>query len=113
MSADLWIVREPCPTCGRSEDSDSDSLNITYNPSKMLVAAGFRGWQWCVGKPAREVGYHMLVILNAMRSDDDRWRAMNPPNGWGDYDRCLQGRMRHWAERAQAAGPDDTIDGWL
>lgn len=21
----------------------------------------------------------------------EHWRAMNPPNGWGDYDRCLQG----------------------
>ena len=45
----------------------------------------------------------MLDVLDKMAADPDRWRAMNPPNGWGDYDRCLQGRMRRFAEACVAA----------
>ena len=90
MSADVWIVRDRCNACGRGGDTD-ESLNITYNLTGMLTAAGFHGWQWCIGKTAREVGTHMLAVLDGMNTDPEKWRAMNPPNGWGDYDQCLPG----------------------
>ena len=64
-------------------------------------------------RKAREVGVHMLQVLDRMQEDPDRWRAKNPPNGWGDYDRCLQGRMRAWATLAAAAGESDRVGGWL
>lgn len=90
------------------------SLNITYNLTGMLTAAGFHGWKWCIGKTAREVGTHMLAVLDGMNTDPEKWRAMNPPNGWGDYDQCLQGRMRAWAEVAAASNNSgDQIGGWL
>ena len=116
MSADLWIERAPCPECGRGGNREGDArddLNVTYNLSPMLAAAGFNGWGWCVGKRARAVGRHMLTVLDGMQSEPDRWRAMNPPNGWGDYDRCLQGRMRVWADTASIAGKRDRVGGWL
>ena len=112
MSADVWIERDACSACGRGGDR-SDDLNITYNLSGMLREAGFHGWRWCIGMPAREVGVHMLQVLDRMQEDPDRWRAKNPPNGWGDYDRCLQGRMRAWATLAAAAGESDRVGGWL
>jgi len=55
----------------------------------------------------------MLTVLDGMQSEPDRWRAMNPPNGWGDYDRCIQGRMRVWADTASIAGKRDRVGGWL
>jgi hypothetical protein len=128
MSADVWIVRDRCNACGRgvaaaltrarltllaTGDVD-ESLNITYNLTGMLTAAGFHGWKWCIGKTAREVGTHMLAVLDGMNTDPEKWRAMNPPNGWGDYDQCLQGRMRAWAEVAAASNNSgDQIGGWL
>lgn len=113
MSADVWIVRDRCKACGRGGDVD-ESLNITYNLTGMLREAGFHGWQWCIGKTAREVGTHMLAVLDGMNTDPEKWRAMNPPNGWGDYDQCLQGRMRAWAEVAAASNNSgDQIGGWL
>lgn len=117
MSADVWIQHKPCSHCGRGDSPDghneADRLNITYNLSKMLAAAGFCGWQILREMPARIAGSHILTVLDHMREDEDHWRAMNPPNGWGDYDTCLQIRMRHWAERCVAAGMDATIGGWL
>lgn len=99
MSADIWLVHPQCKCCGRGREED-ESLNITYNLSPMLHEAGFAGWKWCEGKSARVVGGHMLILLNAMAKEPERWRAMNPENDWGDYDECLQGRMRAWAEKA-------------
>lgn len=115
MSADVWIVRNPCPTCGRGDthDNDADSLNITYNLSRMLREAGFVGWSEIIDKPAPAVGKHILAVLDWMELDPDRWRTMNPENGWGDYDKCLQGRMRAWAQVCRDASDADRIGGWL
>ena len=113
LSADVWIIRDTCPTCGRGNDNDRDDLNVTYNLSTMLTRAGFVGWRNVLDKPAPKVGRHILAVLDRMARDPDRWRQMNPVNGWGDYDSCLQGRMRAWAERCRDASPQDTIGGWL
>lgn len=122
MSADVWIetpteVPTVCRTCGHEPEDNGQgrgaALNVTYNLSRMLAAGGFCGWQAIIGQPAREVGEHILTVLDAMRVDDDKWRAMNPSNGWGDYDDCLQGRMRAWAQECVEAGPGDVIGGWL
>lgn len=111
MSADVWIVKEACPHCGRGDEGAD--LNITYNLSRMLREAGFVGWGDLVGMPAVDAGKHILSVLDDMVEDPEKWRAMNPPNGWGDYDSCLQGRMRAWAEECVKSGPDDVIGGWL
>ena len=111
MSADLWIKFEACETCGRGAERGAE-LNVTYNLSGMLREAGFNGWDWCTGKPAPEVGAHMLAVLDGMVTDPERWRAMNPPNGWGDYDGCLQGRMRDFASACVRA-TTGVIGAWL
>lgn len=112
MSADVWIERKACDKCGRGEDRSAE-LNITYNLSGMLHEAGFKGWRWCVGKRAQKVGRHILAVLDGMQTDPERWRAMNPPNGWGKFDTCLQVRIREWAEECIKAGNSDRIGGWL
>ena len=112
MSADVWILTNPCDTCGHSDQQGAE-VNITYNLSGMLREAGFCGWRDLVGMKALDAGLHLIEVLDGMREDPQRWRAMNPPNGWGDYDKCLQGRLRDFAERCLDAGPTDTIGGWL
>ena len=111
MSADVWIVDPPCDKCGRG--GDGAELNITYNLSAMLREAGFVGWRNLIELSANDAGRHIIGILNGMAESPAKWRAMNPPNGWGDYDRCLQGRMRKWAEACVAAPADATICGSL
>jgi len=54
-------------------------------------------------------------VLDDMATDPKRWRAMNPSNGWGSYDGCLQTRMRDWAKvcLSDEIGVDCRIGGWL
>ena len=112
MSADVWIETPPCNDCGRSYPPGAE-LNITYNLSGMLRAAGFKGWQEILGEDAQEVGAHIMDVLDHMAQDDERWRSMNPENGWGKYDQCLQGRMRAWATQCLLAPDGSTIGGAL
>ena len=83
MSADVWIEAKACESCGVAPEGAE--LNITYNLSGMLREAGFIGWSNLRGMDARQAGVHILAILDHMRADEPRWRAMNPENGWGDY----------------------------
>lgn len=112
MSADVWIRRNTCETCGRADD-DGPEVNITYNLSPMLRAAGFVGWQTLVGMLAIDAGHHLNGVLNIMAEDPERFRAMNPPNGWGDYDKCLQGRLREFAAACVESGERDRLGGSL
>jgi hypothetical protein len=41
-------------------------------------------------RPAVEFSKALCVAITAMTADPDKYRAMNPPNGWGDYDSCLK-----------------------
>lgn len=108
MSADVWIESPPCPACGHGDPGAE--LNITYNLSRMLREAGFIGWGELEGMNAQAAGTHILGVLDGMAANPDRWRAMNPPNGWGDYDSCIQGRMREWAQECKAA-PEGSVIG--
>ena len=54
MSADVWIEIAPCGHCGRS-DEKGEELNVTYNLSAMLTAAGFMGGN---ADPRRQHGRH-------------------------------------------------------
>jgi hypothetical protein len=102
MSADLWIVEASCEVCGRHDPSEAE-VNITYNLTPMLKEAGFVGWSALRNLPARVAGHHILAVLDGMATDPERWRAMNPDNKWGDYDKCLQGRLRAFAEACLTA----------
>lgn len=107
MSADVWIEAKACESCGVAPEGAE--LNITYNLSGMLCEAGFIGWSAIGGMDARKVGVHILAILDHMRADEPRWRAMNPENGWGDYDKCVQGRMRQWAKACAESPQGSTV----
>ena len=104
MSAHIWVSYPPCEHCG-NPGSQGARVDITYNLSWMLSEAGFVGWDAATQMPARDAGEHVLKVLDGMRGDPDRWRAANPTNGWGDYDECLQGRLRRWAETASKESP--------
>ena len=111
MSADVWIEAKTCESCGVAPEGAQ--LNITYNLSPMLREAGFIGWSNLRGMDAREAGVRILAILDHMRADEPRWRAMNPENGWGDYDECIQGRMRQWAKACTESPKGSTVSASL
>jgi hypothetical protein len=64
--------------------------NITHNLNRMADEAGVywacwrpaeRGWE-----TAEQLIEPLSVGLTALKADPDRFRALNPENGWGDYE---------------------------
>lgn len=65
-------------------------LNYTYNVSPMIFkACGSTPSDWH-GKPAREVSEICAKVLAAFNADPETYRALNPKNGWGDFEGCRQ-----------------------
>lgn len=65
--------------------------NYTYNVSEMYYDAfglkeGLRGLHDMGCESARK---HLADAIKKMESDPEKYRAMNPENGWGDYEGAL------------------------
>lgn len=75
---------------GRSESFMLDDWNYTSNVSGM--------WETALGKPLREfrdapcveAAGVLAAGVQAMERDPEKYRAMNPPNGWGNYEGALE-----------------------
>ena len=82
-----WDVYLHCPDCGNA----SFDVNYTSNVWPMLQVVDF---------PLRELGeaeHKASVIikilgpsLKKLRADPEKYRAMNPGNGFGDYDSMIE-----------------------
>lgn len=103
MSADYWLETDNCHA--------HHSVNVTYNLGKMLREAGHPEWQALKGAPASEVAGVMDAVARTLRSDPDRFRAFNPPNGWGTYEGAIE-----YAEAFRdmcSEHPEATVAAWL
>jgi len=90
---------------------DGESWNYTHNTNGMIAAAfetmtgistqpsdfpvlgkiiGPVWWKRLDGMNGREGADYLGLIITGLESDPDRFRAMNPANGWGSYDRLLE-----------------------
>lgn len=97
MSLDIWLRM---PT-GGDADLSTDGLNYTHNVTPMWRKAGVYdalynsdGVEACRTQVTLESG------IGAMLCDPDSFRALNPPNGWGDYDGALA-FLREWADQCR------------
>lgn len=63
------------------------------------------------GLRAGDIGEKVLAVITNLKADPDRYRSMNPPNGWGDYD----GLVREFESFLQAieAHPNARIGCWF
>jgi hypothetical protein len=84
VSYDVWL--SPSADEPYAEGS-TEWLNYTSNVAPMWRAAGVDLAE-CHGRPAAQVAEGLMGALAAMDDDPDRFRAMDPPNGWGDFDGC-------------------------
>lgn len=90
------------------------SANITHNLNKMAREAGIYEALW---RPD-EIGItkaHQLIApltdgLARLRAEPDKYRAFNPPNGWGSY----EGLVRFVEDYLNACGmePDADVRVW-
>ena len=80
--------------------------NYTHNATKMADEAGI---YWHVWRPyeigietAGELVDPLTDAIRLMRAQPDKFKALNPANGWGDYDSFLD-----WLETYRDACKDN------
>ena len=72
---------------------DGSDRNYTSNVSAMWRHAGVELLDFH-GRPARKLTPHLAAAIEQMEANPETYRAMNPENGWGDYEGCLD-FLRH------------------
>lgn len=90
---------KPCSKCGHAELQDEVffSRNYTWNILPMITLAADRAglsdrscyWPTVGTVPANVAGPNLRAILTEMGRTPSDFRALNPENGWGDYDSFL------------------------
>lgn len=108
MSADVWLVID---TGGPDPARVTDTVNVTYNLSPMLRAAGFVGWDELCGMGAAESLPMLRETLRALTEDPERFEVHTPPNGWGTRDWAVEAFTRLVADAE--AHPLARWAGWL
>jgi len=85
----LYPEREPL-TVGEEESNEVYWANITHNLGGMAEAAGIYKHLW---RPEEieitKAGQLIAPLqdgLERLRADPEKYRAYNPPNGWGSYE---------------------------
>lgn len=95
-----WDADLCCATCG----STLREWNYTHNTNRMIDDAspvpahltretwwGGRSWWDVLDRMNGAEGARFLAdIVEALEANPDRYRAMNPANGWGDYDSLVE-----------------------
>lgn len=85
--------REPVTVTDDVDDHEVYSRNITHNLGTMAGAAGIYKALWRPDENGITHAGQLVPLLEAgltiLRAEPDRFRALNPANGWGDYDGLL------------------------
>ncbi len=84
MSYDVWLEVDT----GGPEPVEVWERNHTSNTAGMWRGAGL-DLGGCDGRQAAQVVEGVAAAVEVMERDPERFRAMNPPNGWGSYESCL------------------------
>ncbi len=106
MSYDLWLTID---TGGPEPASVGREFNMTSNVAPMWRLAGadlaeFHGQQAGTTLPLLD------KAIADMAANPDKYTPLNPPNGWGNYDGCLEFLRDLRAEFARH--PQATVQVW-
>jgi len=96
MSYDVWYEVE----VDGEWVAASEGHNYTSNVSCMWREAGCDLAEFH-GRPVTEFAQPLADAIETMKADPERFRAMNPPNGWGDMDSCVDNFLRPLLREAQ------------
>lgn len=81
--------------------------NYTYNIQAMTAKAGLRSLMELDGCSTRQAAHILSSVIHNMEATPDEYRALNPKNGWGDYDGFLE-RLRVLRDHF-VAHPGETV----
>lgn len=98
VSEEEWYRDNPGREPLRVESDESEtcevfSANCTHNLRRMADEAGIAEAVWSpelrgIGQAGQLIGPVQLGI-KTLESDPERFKAFNPPNGWGTYESLL------------------------
>jgi hypothetical protein len=125
ISREEWDRRYPGEepvTVKYEEDKDNEhhdeievfTANITHNLGKMANEAGIYIALWRPEEKeverASELIRPLSVGLDKLRSNPKRFKRLNPPNGWGDYEGLVDFVSRYL--KACIKFPDAKVSVW-
>jgi hypothetical protein len=129
VSYDIWLEADLAGEKRARLDGDEPG-NITYNVDPMFALAlggesgdGIQNGRELlldrkdpalkrfIDRPAAEAIGPLTSAVASMEGNPDTYRALNPENGWGDYEGALDYLRRFLA--ACEAHPNAVIAGWL
>ena len=65
--------------------------NYTHNCNGMVREAGVPDWlHWDTPISSPDLAAELATAIAAFEADPAKFQAMNPENGWGDYDTLLE-----------------------
>lgn len=112
MSLDVYLEK-PCCSCGECSEEVFEA-NVTHNLAKMAAESGIYGHLWRPEEVGVETAANLIEPLTEglalLRSDPERFKKLNPSNGWGSYDGFVS-----WVERYLEAckeNPDAKVSVW-
>lgn len=119
ISREEWDRRNPDVepvVCSAGDEPSFEvySANITHNLGAMAAEAGIYAALWRPDENNIERAAQLVEPLKAgldrLRAEPDRFRALNPANGWGSYDGLVlfvEGYLQ-----ACAAHPEAKVSVW-
>lgn len=88
--------------------------NITHNLNKMAMEAGLYECMWrpeeCGITKAEQMIGPLTVGLETLKADPEKYSALNPPNGWGSYERLVAFVEAYL--RACGENPEADVSAW-
>src|ERR1051326_392138 len=84
MSYSLWVEMD----AGGSEPMTAGSWNYTSNCALMWREAGADLAEFD-GRKAKDCLTFVIDAVAELKANPKKYRAMDPPNGWGSYDSLL------------------------
>ncbi len=116
MSWSCWANAIATDPDGNEHSIPLGEWGTTHNTNKMVDAVAvyehqdsyapriFGGCWWVVleGATGASVAEFLTPVVAALQADPERFRAMNPDNGWGSYDTLLHECLEPMLTCAQA-----------
>jgi hypothetical protein len=119
ISREEWDAKFPGrePVIAETAEIDDGIVyeaNITNNLREMAIEAGIYDFLWRpeeIGvKTANDLIEPLTTGLKKLTDDPDKYKAFNPPNGWGSYEGFV-GFVSHYLDACRAY-PNATIGIW-
>lgn len=106
MSYTVYVTCPKCSNCGREFFEDVAS-GVTWNIMPMYRLAGLE-FRTLDGETGRDALVRIEAALEKMKREPEKYRALNPSNGWGSYEGAVE-VLERFAEVCREM-PDGIVD---